>query len=294
MADRPHHVKVEVPSGKDDSVRFGRVGIIAVVGFGIGMLWPHLAGVRLVPGLPTPATEGSADLSGAPPPQSSVSPGLPAAEPAAPPPEPKPESRLTISDPQITGCRSKAGKREQTCDPIDFDRVSKSHLENLAHCEGADDVDGVLSLGFELDFGTETIKAISSGKSTSLEQKKVDLLLACAKKEFANVSLTGIPHQHAGYSVYYRLEFTKGATPGEAEQDAAAVDEGEVTEASGRATVAWDVALVRSAPSRDGKVVARILSGTRVVVTGRRGDWYRIKYDAKGNQGWVFRTAIGM
>jgi SH3-like domain-containing protein len=37
-----------------------------------------------------------------------------------------------------------------------------------------------------------------------------------------------------------------------------------------------------------------VLSGTRVSVSGRNGDWYRIKYDAKGGEGWVFRTAIGM
>ena len=58
--------------------------------------------------------------------------------------------------------------------------------------------------------------------------------------------------------------------------------------------MSWDVALVRSGPSRDGKVVARVLSGTRVVVVGKNADWYQIKYDAKGSQGWVYRTAIGM
>jgi hypothetical protein len=58
--------------------------------------------------------------------------------------------------------------------------------------------------------------------------------------------------------------------------------------------VSWDVALVRASPARDGEVRARVLSGTRVVVTGKSGDWFRVKYDAKGNQGWVYRTAIGM
>ena len=70
--------------------------------------------------------------------------------------------------------------------------------------------------------------------------------------------------------------------------------EAEATPASGRATVSWDVALVRSQPARDGEVRARVLNGTRVVVTGKSGDWFRIKYDARGNQGWVYRTAIGM
>jgi len=67
-----------------------------------------------------------------------------------------------------------------------------------------------------------------------------------------------------------------------------------VTPASGVATVSWDTALVRTAPDRESKVVARVLSGTRVGVTGRSGDWYRVKYDAKGREGWVFRTSIGM
>ena len=31
-----------------------------------------------------------------------------------------------------------------------------------------------------------------------------------------------------------------------------------------------------------------------MVVTGKSGDWFKVKYDAKGNQGWVYRTAIGM
>jgi SH3-like domain-containing protein len=66
-----------------------------------------------------------------------------------------------------------------------------------------------------------------------------------------------------------------------------------VIEASGRATVGWQVALIRNEP-RKGEVVARILSGTNVVVTGRNGDWYRVKYDGKGNEGWVYRSAIGL
>jgi SH3-like domain-containing protein len=53
------------------------------------------------------------------------------------------------------------------------------------------------------------------------------------------------------------------------------------------------VAIIREKP-KDGPVVARILRGTRVVVSGRQDDWYRVKYDAKGSEGWVFKTAIGM
>ena len=100
------------------------------------------------------------------------------------------------------------------------------------------------------------------------------------------------------YRVFYRLEF--GAEPGEA---AASKDDkpsgdspapsGEVIAASGRVTVTWDAALVRAKP-KDGEVLARVLGGTRLTVTGHQGDWYRVKYDAKGSEGWVFKAAIGL
>ena len=125
--------------------------------------------------------------------------------------------------------------------------------------------------------------------------KFLDRLLACARERFANVSLAGIPHEQGSYTLFYRLELIgepQAPKPAAAASSAAPADD--VTPASGRATVSWDVALVRASPTRDGEVLARVLSGTRVVVTGKSGDWFRVRYDAKGSQGWVFRTAIGM
>jgi uncharacterized protein YgiM (DUF1202 family) len=149
---------------------------------------------------------------------------------------------------------------------------------------------GTLSIGFELDFGKGSVTRVASGKSTTLDQSETDVLIDCTREEFSQVKLDGVAHQHPFYTVFYMLEFT----PSGADEPEAAEEEISVTPASGRATVSWDVALIRSAPSREGKVVARILSGTRVVVTGKNADWYQVKYDAKGNQGWVYRTAIGM
>jgi uncharacterized protein YgiM (DUF1202 family) len=148
----------------------------------------------------------------------------------------------------------------------------------------------VLSLGFELDFAKDRVVGLNSGKSTSLPQEDVEALLACLKETLGEVSLSGIRHNQERYAVYYRIELASDPDKKKSEP-AAKVD---VTAASGKATVAWDVALVRASPSRDSEVVARVLSGTRVSVTGRNGDWYRVKYDAKGGEGWVFRTAIGM
>jgi hypothetical protein len=301
--DKRQPVKVEVPGSQDDGVKFGRVGIIAVVGFAIGIAWPRLAGVKLVPSAPVPAAvEASArELTGAP---LENKPREPLAAPSAASPAPgtsekPPAERVLVSDVQIASCRNKHGKRVQACDRVDFDRVAREHLRELSACAGTEGAAGVLSLGFELDFENEKVKSIQSGKSTSLEQDNVDRLLGCARQAFSSVSLKGIPHEQAVYTLYYRLELL--APPGEAKKPAADEPDSaaraatsEETPASGHATVSWDVALVRSAPARDGDVRARVLSGTRVVVTGKSGDWFRIKYDAKGNQGWVYRTAIGM
>jgi len=188
------------------------------------------------------------------------------------------------------------GKRTQSCDRVDFDRVAREPLRSLSSCPGTEEAAGVLSLGFDLDFQGDKIKNIQSGKSTSLEQDDVDRLLACARERFATVSLAGIPHEQNTYTLYYRLELlsASGGTKAAPEPGGSRGTGDEGTPASGHATVSWDVALVRATPTRDGEVRARVLAGTRVVVTGKNGDWFRIKFDAKGSQGWVYRTAIGM
>jgi hypothetical protein len=299
--ERRQPLKIEVPNPKQETLRFGRVGIIVTVGFAIGIVWPRLAGFKLVPSVPSqPAESSSADLTGAPgDPKSNAAPASSAD--LEPPPAaveaPPPADRPVISEPQFVACKAKGKKHKDDCDHIEFDGLARPHIQALASCEGADRMDGVLSLGFDLDFETQRVKAIKNGKSSSLPQSDVDALIACEKKEFSNVSLVGIKHQSDAYSVFYRVEFPKAdaAKPGQAEPSASAdAPPGDVTEASGHATVSWDVALVRSSASRDGAVIARVLQGTRVSVTGRRGDWYRLKYDVKGNVGWVYRTAIGM
>ncbi|RYZ01963.1 MAG: SH3 domain-containing protein [Myxococcales bacterium] len=298
VTDKRPALKVEVPGSKEDGVKFGRVGIIAAVGFAIGIAWPRLAGVKLVPSVPVPAAaEASArELTGAPAETSKPAPAAPLPVPSVPAADKAPAERVLISDVQVASCRNEQGKRAQSCDRIEFDRLAREHLRELAACPGTESAAGVLSLGFELDFGAGKVKSIQSGKSTSLEQDVVDRFLACAKDGFANVPLAGIAHEQRAYTLYYRLELLSpaGSAAKPSATEPAPAASGESTPASGTATVSWDVALVRSQPARDGEVRARVLSGTRVVVTGKSGDWFRIKYDAKGSQGWVYRTAIGM
>jgi len=282
-------LKVEIP--KDESPRFARVGVIAVIGFGVGALWPTVVGFKLVPNVPGQATPAPG-LGGEPVAALSA----PAASASAEPPEveaPAPATKArgpVVGELQVTSCKDRKQKRQEPCDSIAFDRVARARLALLAECEGVERMNGVLSLGFELDFPSGQIERVASGKSTTLRQAESDSVVECAKKQFAGVELAGIDHQHEKYTLFYRVEFQAAG----GDDDAATDEAVSVTPASGKATVSWDVALVRSAPSKDGKVVARILSGTRVIVTGRNGEWYEIKYDAKGNQGWVYRTAIGM
>ena len=56
----------------------------------------------------------------------------------------------------------------------------------------------------------------------------------------------------------------------------------------------WVAAIIRDGPSRDGREIARVLSGTRMTVVARKGEWYKVKYDAKGSEGWVYKAAIGL
>jgi hypothetical protein len=62
----------------------------------------------------------------------------------------------------------------------------------------------------------------------------------------------------------------------------------------GQATIGWKAAVVRKGPSGQAETVERVLYGTRVSVTGRQGEWYRVKYGRKGQSGWVHRKALGL
>ncbi|MEI9953106.1 MAG: SH3 domain-containing protein [Pseudomonadota bacterium] len=301
-AERRQPLKIEVPDQKQETLRFGRVGLIVTAGFVIGIIWPRVAGFKLVPSVPSqPAESSSADLTGAPGEAKGSAPAVPppAAEPEPPPAPVASSDRLQISEPQFLACKENGKKHKDECDHIEFDRLARPHIQALAACAGANKLLGVLSLGFDLDFASQAVKNVKSGKSTTFTESETATLIDCEKKEFESVSLVGIAHKHEAYSVFYKVEFRElanAADPakGEAVPPVGEVAPADVTEATGHATVAWDVALVRSSASRDGTVVARVLQGTRISVTGRRGDWYRIKYDVKGSVGWVYRTAIGM
>jgi hypothetical protein len=57
---------VEAPAGAADTPSWTRVGVIAAIGFVVGVAWPRLAGVRLGPSLPDGAVAPVAAMSGPP------------------------------------------------------------------------------------------------------------------------------------------------------------------------------------------------------------------------------------
>lgn len=263
--------------GVETQTSHRNVLIIAVVGFVIGISWPRLAGVSLVPEAPVE------DES---PEQKEEATAEPTAETEPEVIELAPEDRLTVSRPQITSCVSTSGDKTSACDEPDVDSLVHNHLLSLLGCPSATGVFGTLSLGFQVDFEQGKIADIESGRSTDLPETATKELLRCAERDFAGISVSGVPHQFQSYQVYYLLTFK---TP-----EAAAQEKTSVTPASGKATVQWRTALIRDEPDRESSVDARILSGAVVIVTGRMGEWYRVKYDDKGREGWVHGAALGL
>jgi len=254
--------------------------VIAAVGFGIGVLWPHLTGVRVVPRAPSPGNGASAEAS-------APTKGTPSATQNATRKAEQRRELFSIGPGEVTSCRTFEGEKLRECDAIDIDAIVRERIAALSDCDGFATARGIFSVGFDLDFTKKRILGVERGKSTTLAPEDTERLLSCLREDLPETSLGEVQHEHARYMIYYRVELA-GAEPEESEGPHS------ITPASGRATVAWEVALVRAGPSRQDTVLARVLQGTRVSVTARHGDWYRVKYDAKGSEGWVFRTAIGL
>jgi hypothetical protein len=253
-----------------------RVSIIALLGFAVGVVWPRLAGVSLVP---EPPVEHSVPAE-----PSDVKAATGATE--APPRTITPKERLVIGPAKITSCRDRAGKQVESCGTLEIDTLLQPTLLALTECPAANGAFGMLSLGFELDLVQAKISGVQSGKSTTLPASVTKEILRCAEEGLALVSPARDKGAHGSYTIYYVLEFK---TPEEVVSS-----ESDVTPASGKGTVRWQTALIRKEPARDGEVLARLLSGSEVMVTGRHGEWYRVKYDAQGREGWVHGAALGL
>ncbi len=326
-APGPAHptLAVDVPKAERDNPGWIKVGVIAAVGFVVGVAWPRVIGLRLGPSAPTAASEPatSTTVAAAEVHAPAVAPAAAAPAAAAPkaalpsPPVASPStneaaaSALAASQPQVSihrgsllSCRTQDGEAKKGKDcgkAAGIDGVVIPRLRKIASCAAATGQTGRLSVVVTVDFpGGRTSHEI--GKSSTVGN--ADALGACVKSQLDGATVP--PQEHARYVVAYAttLSATKGEVAEPAPKNArvekpSAPSPEERSEpapaalATGEASVAWEVALVREVP-KTGDVVGRLPRGTRVKVGAVKEGWYAVKYGENfAKDGWIYRGAIG-
>jgi SH3 domain-containing protein len=272
--------------------RMGLLTAAMVVCFSLGVAWPLLGGLDFVqrpPGSAAKAAEAEVIASEADSSASALAtlgetPALHVA------PMLTTSEAVRIESQVVESCQGDTGEAVARCDEPNLEAVIEAPIAQLAACDAAEGVSGVLSLGMYLDFTRGRVTRLKAGASTTLPKLKKAALMACAEEKVAGTALDDVEHEHGRYWMYYLVRFLP---PGSPIDPASAPPPPEVVGASGQATIGWTTAVVRDSPSPRAKVAARLTYGTRVSVTGRAGDWYRIERAGK-SLGWLHRKAIGM
>ncbi len=321
---------VEVPTPDRDSPAWVKVGVIAAVGFVIGVAWPRVMGVKLGPSAPGEAAAAAASAaasakaagrapeappasvnakSGAGVPSSSaVTMGSGAASAVVPSGPPQ----VSVQRGSVIACKTSDGesKKGKECGALGgLDNVVPPHLRKLATCSAAEGQTGKLSFVATAVFPSGGL-SWDVGKSSTVGN--LEGITNCLKTHFSGVTATGVAHEHNRYTVAYNVTFApaaiEAAAPAKADKaDKNAKDSADSTDKNakedksdapaaapgGEASVGWEVALVRDIP-KTGAVVARLPRGSKVHLGVMKDGWYAIKYgDAFANDGFVYRGAIG-
>lgn len=290
LTRREKPLSVELPSPKEDRAITSKVGLVAAIGFVVGVAWPRIFGMEVGPSRPgggadrppvaaaAPTSTGAAPVSSAAPPEASSS--------AEAEPSPSNKQTVVVGDGKVKICRNKKGEKLDECGKLSIDKLVKPRLGGLSSCPAALGLDGRLKLGVAVNFEKNEVVIVDDEKS-SLPSSTVRGVLACAGEEMKGVELEKVAHTHARYTVVYEITFlppgrTLEPEAGEAEE---AEDKG-----LGRATVTWEKALVRET-AEDGKVLTRLPQGTRVRLVEQKDDWFLV--ESGKTKGWVYRQAIG-
>jgi hypothetical protein len=313
MAKSERPLTVEIPRPGTAEPVWSRVGVIAVVGFVLGIAWPKVAGYKMGPAVPADlraqvesSASPTAGASGGPP-RASANGSAPAAPdasdaPSATPDAPTSNQEMVVVGPgKIVKCWDKKDKKVDDCEKLVFDPVAVKRLRELAKCPSALGLSGKMNVGFEVDFQKKEVIVKRVKKGTSLPSSTIGGIITCGAQQFANASLEEVPHKHRHYTLEYLLTFygpgkhPEGATPAApaepADGEAPAGATTSEADAAGSAIVAWDTALLRKEP-KDGEVTARLVRGTKVKILGKQSDWY--KCEAGGKTGWLYRGTIGL
>lgn len=324
-------VRVEVPDRGRDRPAWGKVGVIALLGFVIGVAWPRVAGVRLGPKAPGEGAQAAASASASAAPGRAADPGTaqpsaaltqaPASATAASPASANAAvsasaggaseaiPTVSVNRGAVITCKTSDGesKKGKECggSPQALDNALVPRIRKLSTCPAAAGKSGKLAAVVTVDFGGGRL-SVDAGKSSNVDGAAE--IAQCLKKELAGVSVSGIDHEHPRYTVVYTTTFAQsggGAADAPKDKDASKPTASATGSGSGAATAdptpTPDVAggggqvVWEKALVRDvpktGAVVASLPRGTKVEAHQMKDNWVKIKFD-KG-EGWVYRGAIG-
>lgn len=298
MAKEDAPLTVKIPAPSEDRAISSKVGIIAVVGFAVGVLWPRLLHVKVGPTPPEnePRAAAAAASNGPAASSSAASPASSAGAPEDVPEEqPKVSNKETVvvSPGQIVGCVSKKKENVGDCGPFSFDKYVTDKLAELGTCAFAIGQKGDYSVSLNVNFDEKKPSiTVSEGKiKSSFGTMASRGLLKCTQDELKTVELDKIPHTHQSYRVEYKLSFYPPGVAPDDPKDTTAPGDDDKTDL-GNATVVASKAIVRDKPEREkGKQIAKLPQGTHVKILRQDKDWYEI--ESGKTKGWVHRQAIG-
>lgn len=232
---------VDVPAPDRDTPGWVKVGVIAAVGFVIGVAWPRVVGVKLGPSAPgeaaaaasasaSAAAAANAKAQGRPPeappasvnakaaPQSAPSTSAPSsgstaasaasvARAAGPP-------QINVQRGSVLACKTSDGesKKGKECGSLSgLDSVVPPHLRKLATCSAAEGQTGKLSFVATAAFPSGGL-SWDVGRSSTVGN--LEGITSCLKTHFSGVTATGVAHEHNRYTVAYTVTFAPGAAEG--------------------------------------------------------------------------------
>lgn len=287
--------KIELPAPSADQPPWAKVGLVAVVGFVVGVAWPRVVGLQLGPAPPhdhgtTPAASKDKDKApevevkgGAKPP------AMAGTVPASPVGGGSGDGKAAanVSPLEIQKCRDAKGKAVDKCDEIALDPLFVPRLKDLSKCPSAIGLTGKVQIGFDLDFKHKTIK-VQRAKA-KLPRTTIDGLTKCAEKDLSGISLDDLTHEQQRYTAAYTVDLgpEKAAEPPK-EQPKPDEPAGDPKSAE----VVWRSTQVRDAP-KTGKVVGKLTKGAKVKMLDQKDGWFRVEFGDPKREGWLFREAIG-
>ncbi len=318
---------VEVPNAERDKPAWVKVGVIAAVGFIVGIAWPRVVGVKLGPNAPGESASAAASASQAPGRAPDAPPASVAAKtgpvqstiPAAAPPSatatgPALPPNIVVQRGTVLSCKTSEGetKKGRECGGVAaLDQFVSPRVRKISTCSGVEGQTGKLSLVVSADFASGRL-SYEIGKASTVGN--IEAVTSCLKTSFHGTTIDKVAHEHLRYTIVYNAVFAPGTGSSDPEthkdKDKTEPKDKNAKEAppaeepkaetpapapmnAGEAAVAWEVALVRDAP-KTGSVVARLPRGTKVHVGAPKDGWFSIKYgEGFANEGFVYRGAIG-